>query len=85
MAADYLREEETSVVVRLKAKAPLDGTADVYQLLHWARQELNKHLGNEDLNQDPGYGRIWLEPWDEEIAVCFTKSTTVSDGRSRNG
>lgn len=85
MAAEYQREEETSVVVRLKAKAPLDGTADVFQLLAWARQELNRHLGNEDLDKDPGYGRIWLEPWDEEIAVCFTKSTTRSNGREWNG
>lgn len=88
MAAEYLREEETTVVVRFKAKAPLDGTADVFQMLAWARQELNKHLGKEDRDQDPGYGRIWLEPVgcegdsDAGVAVCFEKSTTRSGGEN---
>ncbi|GHH57594.1 hypothetical protein [Lentzea cavernae] len=86
MAADYHREETTTTTVRLVAKAPLDGTADVYQMLIHARLELNEHLGNGRTDGDPGYGRIWLEPVGSEgdsdagIAVRFDKSVTRATG-----
>lgn len=75
MAPGYRREEVTTTVVRLIADdRQLDGTSDIYTLLAWARHELNRHLGNADLDQDPGYRRIWLEPTDEGVAVCFEKT-----------
>lgn len=83
MGANYTREEVTTTIVRLKAKAPLDGTTDIYQLLTWARHEVNRDDGYaDDLNRDPGYGRIWLEPVGSEgdsdagIAVCFEQRHT---------
>jgi hypothetical protein len=86
MAADYSRQETTTTVVRLKARpGRLDGTADIYYLLHLARQEVNRDLGNPDLDQDPGYGLVWLEPYGSEgeddagVAVCFEKSTTKEE------
>lgn len=86
MAASYRREETTTTVVRLIADAPLDGTADIHQILIHARLELNEHLGNGRTDGDPGYSRIWLEPVGSEgdsdagVAVCFEKSVTHATG-----
>ncbi|MFJ5984267.1 hypothetical protein [Lentzea sp. NPDC092896] len=92
MAASYRREETTTTKVRLIADAPVDGTADIYQILVHARQELNEHLGNGRDAGDPGYSRIWLEPVGSEgeddsgIAVCFDKSVTRAvDGTLSSG
>jgi hypothetical protein len=78
MAADYEREEITTTKVRLKTRAPYDATQDIFQLLTWARHEVNKDDGRGP-DEQPGYGRIWLEPIGCEgeagagVAVCFEK------------